>query len=147
MSINVFTCEEDLIVPLRITEHRHRLHHVNLLWLTCGEKSHYYLIMDLNRFLSRSKTHRAQMYFCSYCLHRFNKEKYLKEHEQFCSEQFCSTHGAQSVELPISSKNVMLEFKDDEKTLKVPFLIYADFETIHLCARSRAFHDHSDNKT
>lgn len=39
ISINVFTFEEDSIVPLRITEQHHRLHHVNLLWLTMAEKS------------------------------------------------------------------------------------------------------------
>jgi hypothetical protein len=73
------------------------------------------------------------MYFCSYCLHGFWKEKSLQEHEQFCS-----THGAQRIELPVSGKNDILEFKDYEKTLKVPFVIYADFETInrklHTCA-------------
>lgn len=73
------------------------------------------------------------MYFCPYCLHGFWKENSLQEHQQYCS-----THGAQRVELPIAGKNDILKFQDYEKTLKVPFVIYADFETInrklHTCA-------------
>ncbi|XP_052779407.1 uncharacterized protein LOC128216784 [Mya arenaria] len=133
ISINVFAYEDESIVPLRITEQRHRLHHVNLLWLMHEEKSHYCLITNLNRFLSRTKTHNNQLYFCSYCLHGFSKERSLQEHEQYCS-----THEAQRVELPIAGQNDILEFKDYEKTLTVPFVIYADFETInrklHTCS-------------
>ncbi|WAR19509.1 ZN282-like protein [Mya arenaria] len=43
ISINVFAYEDESIVPLRITEQRHRLHHVNLLWLMHEEKSHYWV--------------------------------------------------------------------------------------------------------
>ena len=126
ISINVFTYEDKTIVPLRITKHRNRLHHVNVLWLSNEENSHYCLITDLNRFLSRTKTHRSQMYFCSYCLHGFCKETAFHEHQSNCS-----THGAQRVELPVVGKNDVLKFNDYEKTLKVPFVIYADFETIN----------------
>ncbi|XP_052806652.1 uncharacterized protein LOC128235904 [Mya arenaria] len=133
ISINVFTYEDGSILPLRITEQRHRQHHINLLWLKSGDISHYCLITNLNRFLSRTKSHRSQMHFCSYCLHAFVKENLLVEHQQYCSP-----HGAQRVELPEVGQNDILEFKDYQKTLKVPFVIYADFETVnrklHTCA-------------
>ncbi|XP_053380054.1 uncharacterized protein LOC123531918 [Mercenaria mercenaria] len=139
ISINIFAYEDDSIVPLRITEKRNRLHHVNLLWLTCEETSHYCLITNLNRFLSRTNRHTGQLYFCPYCLHGFRKETSLQEHQQYCSR-----HEAQRIELPIPGENDILEFKDYEKTLKVPFVIYADFETInmklHTCAPN---HKHS----
>lgn len=133
ISVNVFTYEDESILPLRITEQHNRTHHVNLLWLKRGDKSHYCLIKNLNRFLSRTKTHRGQTFFCSYCLHGFQRERSLSKHQQYCS-----SHGAQRVELPIPYENDILEFKDYGKTLKVPFVIYADFETInrkiHTCA-------------
>ena len=43
---------------------------------------------------------------------------------------YCSRHGAHRIELPIRDKNDVLQFTDYEKTLKVPFVIYADTETI-----------------
>lgn len=125
ISINVFTYDEKIIVPLRITEKSQRSHHVNLLWLTCDGKSHYCLIKDLYRFLSRTNKHRNQMFFCPYCVHGFSKKISLQEHIKYCSR-----HGAQRIELPIKEENDVLQFKDYEKTLKTPFVIYADTETI-----------------
>ncbi|MCG7869684.1 MAG: DNA polymerase, partial [Candidatus Thiodiazotropha taylori] len=132
ISINVFAYEDKTIVPLRITEKLQRAHHANLLWLTCEGKSHYCLIKNLNRFLSQMNRNKNQMYFCPYCLHGFCKETSLQEHKMYCSR-----HGAQKIELPIRNKNDLLQFTDYEKTLKVPFVIYADTETliqkVHTC--------------
>ena len=125
LSINVFTYEEKTIVPLRITEKTQRVHHVNLLWLAYQGQSHYCLIQNLNRFLSRTNTHHAQLYFCPYCLHGFGKDISLQEHKMYCWR-----HGAQRIELPIKDKNDILQFEDYHKTLKVPFVIYADTEAI-----------------
>ena len=50
ISGNVFGFENNEILPLRITKHLGRLHHVNLLLLREGELSHYCLIKDLNGF-------------------------------------------------------------------------------------------------
>ena len=119
------TYEEKTIVPLRITEKTQRVHHVNLLWLAYQGQSHYCLIQNLNRFLSRTNTHHAQLYFCPYCLHGFGKDISLQEHKMYCWR-----HGAQRIELPIKDKNDILQFEDYHKTLKVPFVIYADTEAI-----------------
>ena len=55
----------------------------------------------------------------------------------------CSLHGPQKVILPSTEKDVMFKFKEYEKTLKVPFTIYADFETVnvklHTCAPNPKF--------
>ena len=125
ISINVFGYENNNIVPLRITEKHQRQHHVDLLWLTNEENSHYCLIKDLDRFLSRTKTHQSKMHFCCYCLHAFTKEESKQEHIKNCSR-----HEAQRIELPVEGRNDILEFQEYEKTLKVPFAIYADFETL-----------------
>ena len=66
------------------------------------------------------------MYFCCYCLHAFSKKESKQEHIQNCSR-----HEAQRIELPLKGQNDILEFREYEKTLKdIPFVIYADFETI-----------------
>ena len=132
ISINVFGYENQTVIPLRITDKYQRPHHVNLLWLTNEANSHYCLIKDLNRFLSRTKKDNNKLYFCCFCLHAFTKETLMQEHIKYCSR-----HEAQRIELPIKGYNDILEFKEFEKTLKVPFVIYADFETIvrkiHTC--------------
>ena len=126
ISVNVFAFVDNDIVPLKITKRTDRLHHVDLLLLKNKTTSHYCLIRNLNRFLSRTKTTRKQQFFCPYCLHGFNLDKLLKEHIVYCS-----TNEPQKVTLPDSGKNDMLEYKEFDKQLKVPFVIYADFETLN----------------
>lgn len=132
ISVKVFGYENNEILPLRITKNVERLHHVNILLLKQGNLSHYCLIKDLNGLLSRSKSGNIKYYFCPYCLQSFTKEKLLHNH-QSC----CSVNGAQKVVLPSDAKNV-LKFNDFDKTHKVPFVIYADFECvnrkIHSCS-------------
>lgn len=67
ISINVFGFDKN-IYPLRITKKTNKFH-VDLLLLTEGKKTHYCLIRDLNRFLSRTKTRQNEHFFCPYCLH------------------------------------------------------------------------------
>lgn len=107
ISINVFTYEEKTIVPLRITDKNQCVHHVDLLWLTYEDKSHYCLIKDLNRFLSRTNKHRSQVYTCPYFLNGFYKESSLQEHQRYCWR-----HGVQRVELPVTDENDVLKFID-----------------------------------
>jgi hypothetical protein len=132
ISVNVFAFENECIVPMRITTNTNRLHHINLLWLKTEATSHYCLITNINRFLSRTKRHKGKQCFCPYCLHAFSSEDLLIEHKSKCS-----VHGPQKIELPSEADNI-LKFTDYQKTLKVPFVIYADFETInrpiHTCA-------------
>ena len=112
--------------PLIISKKTNRMHHVNWLILKKGELSHYCLIKDLNRFLSRIKSDGHKHYFCPYCLQGLTEERILNDHQPYCS-----TNGAKKAEFPIPGKNDILEFKDFEKQLRVPFVIYADFETIN----------------
>ena len=53
ISVNVFTFDEDEILPLRITKCAQRLQHVNLLYLKNNETSHYALIVNLNAFQNK----------------------------------------------------------------------------------------------
>lgn len=125
VSVNIFTYEQKEILPFKITKHRGRSHHINLLLLQIEETLHYCLIKDINIFLSRTKHHKSGFYACNYCLHMFTKQSLLDDYIPYCSP-----HGSQKVEIP-SEHNCFLEFKDYEKTLEVPFVIYADFETLN----------------
>ncbi|CAB3990348.1 Gastrula zinc finger [Paramuricea clavata] len=89
-----------------------------------GITRHYCLIKDLNKLLYDQNGRKCRMYYCRYCLHGFIREDILQEHEPHCCQ-----HGAQRIEL-WNEHNASLYFKDYHKQLKVPFVIYADFESV-----------------
>ena len=64
------------------------------------------------------------------CSNPFNTQKALDKHEEYCSN-----HEAVKINMP--KKGTMLKFKNYYKGEKVPFVIYADFESciksIHTC--------------
>ena len=97
---------------------------VNLLLLEDKGKTHYCLIKNLNGMLYSQTKHKRQQYFCTYCLHGFIREDLLIAHKPLCK-----THGPQHTVLP-SEKERFMKFTQWGKKLKVPFVIYADFECI-----------------
>ncbi|KAK3731613.1 hypothetical protein QZH41_015864 [Actinostola sp. cb2023] len=122
ISVNVFGFEGALF-PIHISKERYSVH-VNLLLHSLGQQRHYCLIRDLNRLLSSQTKYEGKMYHCPHCLHGFVRQDLLDDHQPICSQ-----HGAQRIELP-SEDNMFLQFKDFHKQLRVPFVIYADFESL-----------------
>ena len=124
ISVNVFGFE-DVLFPL--VYHEGTLHkdtHVNLLLYTQETTRHYCLIKDLNKLLYSQNHRKCGMYYCQYCLHVFIREDLLQDHKPRCLQ-----HGPQRIELP-DEENAFLYFKDYHKQFKVPFAIYADFESL-----------------
>ena len=57
------------------------------------------------------------------CLHSFRTDNSLKRHEKLCdNDDYCD------VEMP--TKNKTLKYNHGEKSLKVPFTIYADLHCL-----------------
>jgi hypothetical protein len=122
ITVNVFGYDESVVFPLRITEQRFDSH-VNLLMICKGETQHYCLIKDLSKVLNYRTNYNGRTYFCNYCLHEFTLQNHLQDHIEYCKP-----NGPQRIELPSDDDNI-LKFKNYAKQLKVPFCIYADFET------------------
>lgn len=81
ISTNVFGYENKEVVPLRVTSHKKRMHHVNLLYVTNTEgNSHYCLITSLSRLLSNLTKHKDRSHYCNYCLKRFRSQHILDVH-------------------------------------------------------------------
>ncbi|KAK3084100.1 hypothetical protein FSP39_008173 [Pinctada imbricata] len=123
ISVNVFGYEKGDIYPLHLTNER-GIQHVNLLLISDKEKQHYCWIKNFNRLLSDQNSHKNQYHYCHYCLHGFTKKTLLKKHIPYCK-----VHGAQRTEMP-REEDKWLRFTDVSKQLKVPFVVYADFECI-----------------
>jgi hypothetical protein len=99
---------------------------INLLLIEGEEKSHYAWIKNCNALLSVG-TH--AYLFCSYCCQGYdtcyNAEKKLADHMILCRE-----YGGQRTIMPKKGKNI-IQFNDHHKSLKLPVVIYADFETMN----------------
>ena len=124
ISVNVFGLEKDEVYPLQITKFRDMPHHVNLLLFSKGEIRHYCLIRNLNRLLSDRTLHKAQSFFCNYCLHGFVSRSLLEEHIPYCSP-----NGPQKLSFPKTEEQQWVYFNHIHKQLDVPFVIYADLES------------------
>ncbi|KAK3108933.1 hypothetical protein FSP39_019099 [Pinctada imbricata] len=124
ISVNILGFEEETIFPLYISTVKEAAHEVDLLYLQNEETSHYCWIKNLNRVLARTKTRKHNHHFCRYCLQGFQQKHTLEKHLRYCS-----VNDAQCISMPEQGKDDVLTFKDFHKQMRVPFVIYADFET------------------
>ena len=126
ISVNVLVFENNVVFPLYASKHRDRIHHVNLLMISNREgKFHYLLVRDLSALVYGRTSHQHHVSVCPYCLYCFSEARLLTAHLLDCS-----VHPEQKVEYPSPDdleKNIK-KFKAIEKTLSVPFVLYADFE-------------------
>ncbi|KFM62998.1 hypothetical protein X975_13384, partial [Stegodyphus mimosarum] len=78
----------------------------------------------MSRLVGDVNKHAHAHHICYRCLHRFQKEETLKEHLQYCTE-----HSIQHVKMPEEGENI-LSFTNIQFQHRVPFIIYADFESL-----------------
>ena len=121
ISINVFEHEES-VCPLRVSKCEDR-EVVNLLLISDDEKRHYCLIKSMSRLLSSQTSKRnGVQYYCMRCLNPFHSQESLDKHLEYCS-----THEAVKIEMP--GEGTILSFKNYNRSMRVPFIVYADFES------------------
>lgn len=125
VSINIFRYKNTEIFPVHITKHRFKSH-VNLMLISNKKKVHFCWIKNLNRLFGDQKSAGHQHFYCPYCLHGFTQERLLTNHVPYCQ-----AHGPQKIVLP-KETDKWLYYKDIRKQLKVPFIIYADFESLQM---------------
>ena len=119
ISINVFGFEEE-VYPLKIAKEK-RINNIDLLWISDEKKQHYCLIKDLSKFLRSSLTkHSDAVEICRSCLNHFPKGK-LKNHEEYCFQN-------ETVKIEMPKEGSSISFKHHNRSIKVPFVVYADFE-------------------
>ncbi|XP_065354937.1 uncharacterized protein LOC135949334 [Calliphora vicina] len=129
ISINVFGCEPEkykIVGPYYKTKGR-KVKHVNLLFLQENTNGHYVYIRNMSRLLRTQTTlHNQRVFICDDCLKHFRVKEELDKH----IENECQN----IVNLPKKDRSIF-EFKNNEKTTDVPFVIYANssyiFQNIH----------------
>ena len=108
--------------PLRMAK-RNPQETIDLFLYEEDGKSHYSLIKHFSRLFRSQITSRTngQIHICKRCFTHFSKEELFQKHIQYCSKN-------ETVAVKMPNKNTMLHFKNYQKQLPVPFVVYADFE-------------------
>ena len=139
ININVFGYDK-AVYPIRISKEKYE-DHLDLLYIEekeeekekeCANRSHVY-IEDFNSLMSSFTKHEHRKHFCMHCLQCFYSNDDLEKHRENC----IAINGVQAIELPkIYIDKDGLEripsvyFQNYHKQLPLPFVIYADFESI-----------------
>ena len=92
--------------------------------ITDNESWHYLVIKSISRLLRGITSNHVRDFYCLNCFHSYTTGKTLKKHERICKD-----HDFFHVKIP-NENNKILKYNPGEKTLKVPFIIYADLECI-----------------
>ena len=96
----------------------------NLMLITENNRKHYVGIKSLSRLLSSQNTkHKEKQYFCMNCLQGFSEEHSRDEHIGYCKDN-------ELVRIEMPHKRPIVEYSDGQFQFKVPFIMYADFESI-----------------
>ena len=96
----------------------------NLMLITDQNKKHYVVIKSLRRLLSRQNSkHKESQHFCINCLQGFREKKSRDEHYVYCRSN-------ETVRIEMPNSKPIIRYSDGQYQFKVPFMMYADFESI-----------------
>ena len=90
--------------------------------ITDGEKWHYLAVKKLSALIRGITSKHEGDFYCLNCLHSYRTKSRLEKHKNVCEN-----HDYCYVEMP-KEINKILEYNYGEKSMKVPFIIYADME-------------------
>ncbi|XP_057302648.1 uncharacterized protein LOC130636817 [Hydractinia symbiolongicarpus] len=133
IAVNVLYVTGKTFNILRRSTYNGRNKHVNLLLLTDDKKTHYTTIKNLSRLLGSeiSKNH-LKMRFCLNCLQVFPTIESRDKHYSYCKDN-------EAVKITMAcEKEKHLYYQDGQQQFKVPFIIYADFESLLIPMKENA---------
>ena len=134
LSINVFGYSESAGVhPLYLTKD-HTRDPINLLLITEVKdgkvNSHYCWIRDFNRLCFDQTRHKERKHFCLRCISLHSSERTLADHKIYCRGVDTPPCHAVFPEVDKDGSPPTIKFKNIQNMMKVPYVIYADTESI-----------------
>ena len=125
ITITVFGYNEwDKVYPPRTSKHRNRSCKIKLLLIEKEGVSHYCLINNISRLVSSQVSkHKEKCFICDNCLNPFPTEESLNKHKEYCDTNEC-------IKINMPKKGSVLKFKNYRNSEMVPFVIYADIESL-----------------
>ena len=118
ISVNVLAVEDRQIYICRKGGDYDRV--VNLMLITENNRKHYVAIKSLSK---QNSKHKEAQHFCMNCLQGFREERSRDEHVGYCKNN-------EAVRIEMPHKKPIVEYSDGQFQFKVPFIMYADFESI-----------------
>ena len=89
-----------------------------------GEKWHYLAVKSLSALFRGITSKHEGDFYCLNCFQSYTTENIVKKHKKVCEN-----HDYCYVEIS-EEDNKILKYNQGEKSMKVPFIIYADLESL-----------------
>ena len=94
--------------------------------ITDGDKNwHYLTVKSISKLLRGITSNHNGDFYCLNCFHSYTTRNKLKKK----NENVCRNHDFCHVTIPDEDSKI-LKYNPGEKSLKVPFIIYADLEDL-----------------
>ena len=95
-----------------------------LLMISDGQKWHYLVVKNLSGLLRGITSNHKEDFCCLNCFYSYRTENKLEAHKKICEN-----HDYCRVEMPTKNNNIV-KYNHGEKSMKLPFVIYADLECL-----------------
>ena len=95
-----------------------------LLMITDGEKWHYLVGKNLSGLFKGITSNHYCDFYCLNCFHSYRTKNKLEAHKKICEN-----HDYCHVEMSLIGNNT-IKYNHGEKSMKLPFVIYADLECL-----------------
>ena len=92
--------------------------------ITDGKKWHYLVAKNLSGLFKGITSNHYGDFYCLNCFHSYRTKSKLEAHKKVCEK-----HDYCHVEMPIKGNNI-IKYNHGEKSMKLPFVIYADLECL-----------------
>ena len=101
-----------------------RENQVIVVMITDGEKWHYLAVKSLSVLYRGIIGNNNGDFYCFNCFQSYTTESKLKKHKKlYENHDYCY------VEMP-EEDNKILKYNQEEKSMKAPFIVYADLESL-----------------
>ena len=94
-----------------------------LLMISDGQKWHYLVVKNLSGLLRGITSNHKKDFYCLNCFHSYRTKNELEAHKKICKNYYYC-----HVEMP--TKSNIIKYNHGEKSMKLPFVIYADSECL-----------------
>ena len=136
VNVYVFGKDEREVIPKHVTKCTQRDKHVDLLMLSSKDNFHYVWIKNMSALICHRSKNEKKVYVCPHCAHPFSTEQVFLNHYPDCSQ-----HRYQITNYP-DETDKMLKWQSREKTERMPFVVYIDFESCLLPVDGGAVDEH-----
>ena len=104
-----------------------------------GQKGHYLAVKSLSALFRGITSKHEGDFYCLNCFQSYTTENKFKKHKKVCeNHDYCYVHKPEE-------NNKILKYNQGEESMKVPFIIYADLES--LLGKMNTYHNNPENSS